>query len=33
VLLWEGWMGWFTYAEYTTARIVQGANNPAASSR
>ena len=32
VLLWEGWMGWFTYAEYTTARILQ-TNNPAASSR
>jgi hypothetical protein len=23
VLLWEGWMGWWTYAEYTTARILQ----------
>jgi hypothetical protein len=23
VLLWEGWMGWFTYAEYTTARVLQ----------
>src|SRR5262250_3111965 len=33
VLIWEGWMGWFTYAEYTTARILQGVNNPAASSR
>jgi hypothetical protein len=33
VLLWEGWMGWFTYAEYTTARILQSPNNPAASSR
>jgi hypothetical protein len=33
VMLWEGWMGWFTYAEYTTARIIQGPNNPAASSR
>ena len=33
VLIWEGWMGWFTYAEYTTARILQSPNNPAASSR
>jgi len=33
VVLWEGWMGWFTYAEYTTARILQSPNNPAASSR
>jgi hypothetical protein len=33
VLLWEGWMGWFTYAEYTTARILQAPTNPAASSR
>jgi hypothetical protein len=23
VLLWKAWMGWFTYAEYTTARILQ----------
>jgi len=23
VLLWKAWMGWFTYAEYITARIVQ----------
>jgi len=31
VLLWEGWMGWFTYAEYTTARILQSPSSPAAS--
>jgi len=23
VLLWEGWMGVYTYAEYTTARVLQ----------
>jgi len=23
VMLWKAWMGWFTYAEYTTARILQ----------
>jgi len=33
VLLWEGWFGWYTYAEYTTARILQTPSNPAASSR
>jgi len=23
VLMWKAWMGWFTYAEYTTVRILQ----------
>src|SRR5262245_21218444 len=23
VLLWKAWMGWFTYAEYTTVRILR----------